>query len=135
VKLFRKHKSKFYWYDFTVRGHRYRGSTQETKAVRAWKIAGLKLAQVIECTDQLPNKPTRLDEFSHRFFSWVDDARLESQTRKYYRNGWRLLKSTVVAGARLDHITSDCAERLDFGGSARERQLRTSNFTADAPKS
>jgi hypothetical protein len=31
VKLFRKAKSKFYWYDFTVRGHRYRGSTQETK--------------------------------------------------------------------------------------------------------
>ena len=59
MKLFRKSKSKFYWYDFTVRGHRYRGSTQETKAVTASKIAGLKLAQAIEGSDQLPTKPLR----------------------------------------------------------------------------
>src|SRR3974390_3335010 len=44
VKLFKTPKSKFYWYDFTVRGRRYRASTQETKAARAGKIAGLKLA-------------------------------------------------------------------------------------------
>ncbi len=31
MKLFKKPKSKFYWYDFTVRGCRYRSSTQETK--------------------------------------------------------------------------------------------------------
>jgi len=30
VKLFKKPKSRFYWYDFTVRGDRYRGSTQES---------------------------------------------------------------------------------------------------------
>jgi Calcium binding len=35
VKMFKKPKSKFYWYDFMARGHRYRGSTQETKSVRA----------------------------------------------------------------------------------------------------
>src|SRR6266568_8967513 len=46
VKLFRRPKSKFYWYDFTVRGRRYRGSTQETTAARAAKLASLKLAQV-----------------------------------------------------------------------------------------
>ena len=33
MKLFRKPNSKFYWYDFTVPGFRYRGSTQETKSV------------------------------------------------------------------------------------------------------
>ena len=43
MKLFKKRKSKFYWYDFTVRGCRYRASTQETKSVRALKIASLKL--------------------------------------------------------------------------------------------
>ena len=32
VKLFKKPKSKFFWYDFTVRGRRYRASTQETKS-------------------------------------------------------------------------------------------------------
>jgi hypothetical protein len=43
VKLFKKSNSKFYWYDFTVRGCRYRGSTQETKSVRALQIATLRL--------------------------------------------------------------------------------------------
>jgi integrase len=118
VKLFRKPKSKFYWYDFTVRGHRYRGSTQETKSVSASKVAGLKLAHVIECTDQLPNTPTALNQFSQPFFSWVDDARLESKTKRYYRNGWRLIKATAVEGFQSDKITSDCAERLNFAGSA-----------------
>src|SRR5215469_2944300 len=38
MKLFKKPKSKFYWCDFTVRGHRYRASTQETKSVRALQV-------------------------------------------------------------------------------------------------
>jgi hypothetical protein len=61
VKLFRKpkskSKSKFYWYDFTVRGRRYRGSTQEMKSVRALQVASLKLASAMENTDPLPTKP------------------------------------------------------------------------------
>jgi hypothetical protein len=58
VKLFKKQKSKFYWYDFTVRGRRYRGSTQETKSVRALRLASLKLASVMENTDPLPSNRT-----------------------------------------------------------------------------
>jgi len=87
VKLFRKPKSKFYWFDFTVRGRRYRGSTQETRGVRASKVASLKLAQVLEGTDPLPNKPTTLEGLSKRFFAWVADARLKDKTKTYYRNG------------------------------------------------
>src|SRR5205809_2839577 len=34
VELFEKQNSKFYWYDFTVRGQRYRGSTKQTPALR-----------------------------------------------------------------------------------------------------
>ena len=41
VKLFRKSKSKYYWYDFTVRDERYRGSTKETNESRAQKAASL----------------------------------------------------------------------------------------------
>jgi hypothetical protein len=84
VKLFKKQKSKFYWYDFTVRRLRYRGSTRETKADRASKVAGLKLAQVVEGTDPLPKKPGTLAEFSELFLIWITDARLESQTKRYY---------------------------------------------------
>jgi hypothetical protein len=86
VKLFKKPKSKFYWYDFTLRGRRYRGSTQETKSVRALKAASLKLASVMENTDPFPSKPIALGEFTDRFLAWVDNGRLEEKTKKFYRN-------------------------------------------------
>jgi hypothetical protein len=118
VKLFKKPKSKLYWYDFTVRGRRYRGSTQETKYVRALQVASLKLASVIENTDPLQSKPTALSDFAERFMAWVDTGRLEEMTRKFYRNGWRLLKATPIADTRVNLITGDCAEQLKFPGSA-----------------
>jgi integrase len=118
VKLFRKPKSRFYWYDFTVRGQRYRGSTQETKAARAAKLAGLKLAQAVEGTDPLPRKAPVLVEFSRRFLDWVDDVRLEDKTKTYYHDGWRLLKTMPIVGMRLDQIASDAAETLTFPGSS-----------------
>src|SRR5262245_45280624 len=118
VRLFRKTKSKFYWYDFTVRGSRYRGSTQETKSVRALQVASLKLASVMENTDPLPTKPAVLLEIAHRFLDWVNNSRLEGKTRKFYRNGWRLLNATSVGEIRLDQITGDCADQLRFPGSA-----------------
>ena len=118
MKLFKKPKSKFYWYDFTVRGRRYRASTQETKSVRALQIASLKLASVMENTDPLPTKPDVLHKFAVRFLDWVNDGRLEEKTRKFYRNGWRLLKSTSVTMLRVDQITGDGAEQLKFPGSS-----------------
>jgi integrase len=118
VKLFRKPKSKFYWYDFAMRGRRYRGSTQETRSVRALKIASLKLASVMENNNPLPTKPTALLEFADRFLDWVNSGRLEEKTKKFYRNGWRLLKATDVAEMRIDQINSDDAEQLRFPGSA-----------------
>jgi len=118
VKLFKKPKSKFYWYDFTVRGLRYRGSTQETKSVRAVQIASLKLVSVMDRTDPLPTKPAVLQEFADRFLDWVNSSRLEEKTRKFYRNGWRLLKLTSVAMLIVDQITGDYAEQLKFPGSA-----------------
>ena len=86
MKLLKKPSSKFYWYDFTVRGHRYRGSTQETKSAKALKIPSLKLASVIENTDPLPSKPTALSDFAERFLAWVDTTRLEEMTKKSSRN-------------------------------------------------
>jgi len=117
VKLFRKSKSKFYWYDFTVRGRRYRESSQETKSVRAPQVASLRLASVMEHTDALPSKPPVLGGFAERFLDWVDNSRLEDKTRKFYCNGWRLLKATSVAALRVDQITGDYAEQLRFPGS------------------
>ena len=134
MKLFKKPKSKFYWYDFTVRGRRYRGSTQETKSVRTPKTASLKLASVMENTDPFQSKPTALGEFTERFLACVDNGRMEEKTKKFYRNGWRLLKATPVSNARVDQITGDCAEQLKFPGSwhlgsASRSSISNLNFT------
>jgi hypothetical protein len=106
VKLFRKPNSKFYWYDFTVRGSRYRGSTQETKSIRALQVASLRLASVMECTDPLPTRPPVLRDFADHFLGWVNDGRLEQKTRKYYRNGLRLLKPTFVASRSSSDVVT-----------------------------
>lgn len=118
MKLFKKKKSQFYWYDFTVRGERFRGSTEETNAARAGKIAGLKLVAALEGSDPLDRKAPTLREFSKRFLEWVDTARLEFQTQRYYRNGWRLLEATSIVGRRMDRITADAVEALRFPGSS-----------------
>jgi hypothetical protein len=118
VKLFRKPKSRFYWFDFTIRGQRYRGSTGETKMVRAAKVASMKLARALEHGDLLPAKPTVLAEFTERLLKWLDEARLEEKTKKFYRNGCRLLKVTAVFSMRLAEVTTEDAERLKFPGSA-----------------
>jgi integrase len=118
VELFRKKDSRFYWYDFKVRGKRYRGSTKETNKKRAGRIAALRFSQAIEGTGLLDRKAPSLHELSTRFRIWVESAGLASKTRKYYANGWRLLSSTSIVGMRLDHITKDHVEVLRFGGSA-----------------
>ncbi len=111
-------KSKYYWYDFTVRGERYRGSTKEANETRAQKAAALKLAAAIKGSDPLDKKPPTLREYSKDFLQWVETGRLEADSRRYYRNGWRLLGQTKIAGMRMDQITKDEVEKLKFPGSA-----------------
>ncbi len=117
MKLFKKTKSRFYWFDFTVRGQRHL-STGETKAVRATKVASMKLAQALEHGDLFPTKAPVLAQFSERFLSWLEEARLEEKTKNFYRNGCRLLKVTIIFGTRLAEIRTEDAERLKFPGSA-----------------
>ena len=118
MKLFKKSKSHFYWYDFTVRGQRYRGSTKESSSTRAAKIAGLKLVLALEGSDPLEKKAPTLREFSRRFLEWVENVNLESKTKLYYGSGWRLLTKARVAGMRLNQIKKDDVEALRFDGSA-----------------
>ena len=117
MELFRKRKSKFYWYDFTVGGRRYRGSTKESNKTRAGAIAALKLANATEGRDPLPRKAPGLQESSGRFLEWVKNVKLEHKTKLYYRDGWRLLAASPIAGMRLDKIMADDIEALSFTGS------------------
>jgi len=109
VELFRKDKSKYYWYDFTVRGQRYRGSTKETNETRAQKAAALKLAAAIKGSDLLDRKPPTLREYAKDFLEWVETGRLESDTRRYYRNGCPSLRAIVHLRPAIGHTTGTLA--------------------------
>jgi len=117
VQLFKTKDSRFYWYDFNVRGQRYRGSTKQTKRKRAEKAAALKLSQMIEGKDQPDRKRPTLGELSDRFLKWVDLANLAHASRKYYRYDWRMLSNTNIVSMRIDQITKDDVEALKFAGS------------------
>jgi integrase len=117
VELFKKRKSKYYWYDFTVGGRRHRGSTKESNKTRAGAIAALKLANATEGRDPLPKKAPVLQEFSGRFLEWLKNVKLEHKTKLYYRDGWRLLAASPIAGIRLDKIMADDIGALSFTGS------------------
>jgi hypothetical protein len=71
LDLFLKAKSKFYWYDFTVRGERFRGSTKETNETRANKIVALKLAAAIKGSDPLDRRRRVMNPKEHltKFFT------------------------------------------------------------------
>jgi len=117
VKLFRKKKSKFWWYDFTVRCERLRGSTKETNRTRAEGVAAIKFSAAVKEGDPLKGKPPTLREYSKGFLEWVDTGRLEEDSRRYYRNGWRLLEKLKIAGMRMDKISRRQIEKLKFPGS------------------
>jgi integrase len=48
---------------------------------------------------------------------WVKNVKLEHKTKLYYRDGWRLLAASAIAGMRLDKIMADDIETLSFAGS------------------
>jgi hypothetical protein len=106
-QLYRPKKSKFWWYDFTVRGKRFRGSTQETNPIRARNVKNTKYAEVAEHNDPLPKKAPTLRVLSERFLQWVDDSNKAAKTKTYYRSGWRLLGATRLAGMILTDISSE----------------------------
>ena len=72
MELLKKKNSKFYWYDFTVRGERYRGSTKETNITRAGKIAALKLTQAIEAMARQPEATGRISLYMWIGFSLTE---------------------------------------------------------------
>src|ERR1019366_2903893 len=118
VKLFKKPRSEFYWYDFMVRGQRYRGSTNETKAARAATAASLRLAQAVENTEPASDEGSCVAGVFPALPERAGNCRLEAKTKTYYRDGWRLLKATTIVGMRLDQVTSDVVETLQFSSSS-----------------
>ena len=116
VNLFRRPGHPYWWYDFTVRGERFRGSTKETRKTAAFGKAATLFAAIAEGKSQTNQKAPVLSAFVVRFMSYVDNAKLADKTKSYLRNGWRLLEQTNIAGMRLNHITAEDVDALPLPG-------------------
>lgn len=118
-----------YHYDFTIKGIRKRGST----GLKDKYLAGLYVNDLITKArtagiQSLLRESPVLKDFAVEFLQWVEDTHsIEHQTRRYYKNGWRLLKDTVLAEKRLDAINNHVCETITFPGgpASANTALRT----------
>lgn len=104
-------RGKYFHYDFIVAGQRYRGSTKQAVKTRAEKFEALLMVDARDgrlSTSKVP----RLSDFSARFLKWVETCRLDEDTKRYYRNGWRMLQTTKLGGMKLTAISNDDVEAL-----------------------
>src|SRR5438270_3911309 len=104
------YERKGIWYcDIFVDGRRIRKSTKQSNVKKAMAAAAVIVAKCE--TGSVPGRKPRLAEVGEAFMKWVDTAeangRLTKNGARYYRNGWRLLRNSKLAGMRIDHITDD----------------------------
>jgi hypothetical protein len=117
MAVFRRAESRFYWYQFSIDGRRYRGSTKSTNRTIAEMISGKKFLEAREGRAPLPRKSPLLTKLSERFLGWIAASRLQKKTKLYYQAGWRLLSRTAISRLRLTEITEDELATLAFRGS------------------
>ena len=119
MKFFKRKGSRCWWYDFTVRGKRYRGSTKEINKTAAQAKAAQLFTEISNGTVyRTGRKAPYLSEFGVRFLTFVENARLADKSKEYLRNGWRLLKQTDMPAMRMDHIRTEDINVLAFPGGA-----------------
>ena len=117
----KRNGSRFYFFDITVRGERLRGSTkQTTKYLAEQVVAKLRndgRERGVDAVKALLRDAPVLADFSTTFLKWVEDSQsLEPATKRTYKNGWRLLASTPLAGMRMDAITHNECDGITFPG-------------------
>jgi integrase len=121
-------RGRFWHYEFQINGNRYRGSTQQTIQARARQVEVRKMQEVQENGySPMPKKPPILRDFAAAVLKRFDNSSLDPDTKRYYRSGWGRLEATPLAGMRLDWITSEVVDALQFDGSPswQNQALRT----------
>jgi integrase len=119
VELFRRKNSRCWWYDFTVRGERFRGSTKEKSKTAAQAIAARMFTDIADSKNfHRVRKAPVLAEFADRFLAYLQNAKLSGNSKAYLRSGWKLLEQTSIVGMRMSHIRTEDIDALVFPGSA-----------------
>lgn len=120
MPLFRKPRSPFFWYDFRYNGKRYRGSTKEqTKA--AARTFEADLLMKLERGSSISFRGRRaplLRDFLLEFLAYVEaNQHLAAKTKRYYRNGVRMLQETALREFPIDRLTRSVVAAVQFRGS------------------
>jgi integrase len=117
MRLYDKPDRPFKFYDFTLRGQRYRGSTGERTEKAAMKVATTyrdQLAAGDPATRRSSKVPT-LREFSKTYLEYVQQSGdLEANSRKYYAYGIRLLEFSALADVPIDEIDKKMVATTKF---------------------
>lgn len=116
MALYKKEGSPFWWADIRIAGQRHRLSTKQTTKGAA-RTAETAFIQQLTSGVKIGGRAPVLREFSQKFLTYVENSRLEVETKRYYNNGWKLLKGLNIAGMRIDSISTSDAAVLQIPGS------------------
>jgi integrase len=118
--IFKRDKSAYWYYDFTLAGDRYRGSTKEkTKNAAQAYEAALRTRISERGPSARPKKAPQFREFVPAFRGFIKHhTGLSPKSKAYYEDGIGLLLNSSVASMRLDHIKKSHIQTLQLPGSA-----------------
>ena len=129
MEIYKREGSKYWLVDFTVGSKRYRKSTRATTKTRAMEVAADIIKEAQAGVTPKPKGPSpKLQAFvDEHFLPYIQDLKLNPDTKRYYENGWRLLKITVIADLSIAAIKKADIEVLAFpkSGSNANCALRT----------
>jgi integrase len=119
MDIYKRKGTKHWLADFTVNGQRFRKSTGATTKAKAMEVAAelLRQARTGAAPQQRGPMPLLTVFVEERFLPYIHASQLDSDTKRYYETGWRLLSGTHIAGWRMDRITTVEAELLRFPGT------------------
>ena len=114
MSLYRRKGEGPWYYHFEIAGKRYRASTKTTDRKEAERRERRAYTAAERGESLTPQKAPVLRDFAKDFLDFINESRLASQSKRDYRNGWRLISKTRLAGMRIDTITGDDIETTKF---------------------
>jgi integrase len=119
VEIYKRAGSKYWLVDFMVNGQRHRKSTRATTKTRAMEVAADLIKEAQAGGTPKPKGPSpRLRVFvDEHFLPFINNSQLDSDTKRYYENGWRMLKTTEIADRPIAGIGTADAAVMEFPGS------------------
>ena len=119
MEIYKREGSKYWLVDFTVGGKRYRKSTRATTKTRAMEVAADLIKEAQAGGAPRPKGPSpRLQAFvDEQFLPFINNSQLDPDTKRYYENGWRMLKTMDIADRPVAGIRTTDAAVMEFPGS------------------